>query len=236
MQCAYCVGWCGTSTTATATPSAKAACPGASSSARTWAPTARRQSKTGCGRKGLPSASARGAGGSDPAGQARRRAAPRRDGGRREAQRIPVGRHDQRLHVGHDRKELPGTGERAHAAGQQQQRVSGEGEAVRRGQEAGQEVAGVPGIPGRRSRPRRQGRNTSPQSPTGQWWSPPRPHHPRRLPPSRQARQGQAPSAAPEEVRPQERRGVGPPGEDAGRPGQLQQQRRSGPKGRGARL
>ena len=38
MRCAYCVGWCGTSTTTTATPSAKAACPGALSSARTWAP------------------------------------------------------------------------------------------------------------------------------------------------------------------------------------------------------
>ena len=38
MRCAYCVDWCWTSTTATATPSAKAACPGASSSARTWAP------------------------------------------------------------------------------------------------------------------------------------------------------------------------------------------------------
>ena len=38
MQCAYCLGWCGTSIIATAIPSAKAACPGASSSARTWAP------------------------------------------------------------------------------------------------------------------------------------------------------------------------------------------------------
>ena len=41
------------------------------------------------------------------------------------------------------------------------------------------------GIPGRRSRPSRgerdQGRNPSPQPPTGQWRSPPRPHHPRRL-------------------------------------------------------
>ena len=116
------------------------------------------------------------------------------------------------------------------------ERVSGEREAVRRGQEAGPEVAGVPGVPGRRSCPRRQGRNPSPQPPTGQWWSPPRPHHPWRLPPSGQAGQGQAPSAAPEEVRPQQRRGVGPPREDAGRPGQLQQQRRSRPKGRGVRL
>ena len=33
MRYAYCVGWCGTSTIATANPSAKAACPGASSSA-----------------------------------------------------------------------------------------------------------------------------------------------------------------------------------------------------------
>ena len=58
--------------------------------------------------------------------------------------------------------------------------------AIRRGQEAGQEVAGVPGIPGCRSRPSRgerdQGRNPSPQPPTGQWRSPPRPHHPWRLP------------------------------------------------------
>ena len=99
-----------------------------------------------------------------------------------------------------------------HAAGQQQQRVSSEGEAVRRGQEAGQEMAGVPGIPGRRSRPSRQGRNPSPQPPTGQWRSPPRPHHPWQLPRSRQAGQGQAPSAASEEVRPQQRRGVGPRG------------------------
>ena len=51
-------------------------------------------------------------------------------------------------------------------------------EAFRRGQEAGQEVAGVPGVPGRRSRPRRQGRNPSPQPPTGRWRSPPRPQHP----------------------------------------------------------
>ena len=56
----------------------------------------------------------------------------------------------------------------------------------------------------------------SPQPPTGQWWSPPRPHHPWRLPWSRQEGQGQAPSAAPEEVRPQQRRGLGPPWEDAG--------------------
>ena len=46
--------------------------------------------------------------------------------------------------MGHDREGVPGAGERAHAAGQQQQRVSWEGEAFRRGQEAGQEVAGVP--------------------------------------------------------------------------------------------
>ena len=72
---------------------------------------------------------------------------------------------------------VPGVGERAQAAGQQQ-RVSWAGVAFRRGQEAGQEVAGVPGVPGRRSRPRRQGRNPSPQPPTGQWWSPPRPRHP----------------------------------------------------------
>ena len=38
MRCAYCLGWCVTSTTATATPRAKAACQGALSSARTWAP------------------------------------------------------------------------------------------------------------------------------------------------------------------------------------------------------
>ena len=73
------------------------------------------------------------------------------------------GRLDQRLHVGHDGEGVPGAGERAHAAGQQQQQcLSWEGEAFRWGQEAGQEVAGVPGIPGRRSRPRRQGRNPSP--------------------------------------------------------------------------
>ena len=93
--------------------------------------------------------------------------------------------------------------------------------------------------PGCRSRPRRQGRNPSPQSPAAQWWTPPRLHHPWRLHPSRQADPGQAPSAAPEgpasPSRPQQRRGVGPPREDAGRPGQLQQQRRSR-KGRGARL
>ena len=69
---------------------------------------------------------------------------------------------DQRLLVGQDREEVPGGGERAHAAGQQQQRVPWEGEAFRRGQEAGQEMAGVPGIPGRRSRPSSQGRNPNP--------------------------------------------------------------------------
>ena len=117
--------------------------------------------------------------------------------------------------------------------------VSGDGEEVRRGQEEGPEVAGVPGVPGCRSRPRRQGRNPSPQSPTAQWWTPPRLHHPWRLHPSRQADPGQTPSAAPEGPaglsRPQQRHRVGPPREDAGRPGQLQQQRRSR-KGRGARL
>ena len=81
-----------------------------------------------------------------------------------------------------------------------------------------------------------KGGTPAPSPPPGQWRSPPGPHHPWGLPPSRQARQGQAPSAAPEEVRPQQRCGVGPPREDAGRPGQLQQQRRSRPKGRGARL
>ena len=69
--------------------------------------------------------------------------------------------------------------------------------------------------------------------------TPPRLHHPWRLHPSRQADPGQAPSAALEgragPSRPQQRRGVGPPREDASRPGQLQQQRRSR-KGRGARL
>ena len=48
MQRACCVGWLGTSTTATATPSAKAACPGASSSARTWGRTACWQWRSGC--------------------------------------------------------------------------------------------------------------------------------------------------------------------------------------------
>ena len=42
----------------------------------------------------------------------------------------------------------------------------------------------------------------SPQPPTGQWRSPPRPHHPWRLPRSRQEGQGQAPSAAPEKSGP----------------------------------
>ena len=64
-----------------------------------------------------------------------------------------------------NREEIPGAGERAHATGQQQQRVSWEGKAFRRRQGAGQEMAGVPGIPGRRSRPNRQGRNPSPQPP-----------------------------------------------------------------------
>ena len=101
-------------------------------------------------------------------------------------------------------------------------------------------MAGVPGIPGRQSRPSRgerdQGRNPSPQPPTGQWRSPPRPDQPWRLPRSRQEGQRQATSAAPEEVRPQQQRGVAPPWEDAGRPGQLQQQRRSRQKQRGPRL
>ena len=70
---------------------------------------------------------------------------------------------------------------------------------------------------------RSQGRNPSPQSPTGQWRSPPQPRHPWGLHPSRQADQGQDSSAAPESPagpsRPQQRRGVGPPREDAGRPG-----------------
>ena len=46
------MGCCGGSSTATAIPSAKAACPGASSSARTWARTACRQWRNGCGRRG----------------------------------------------------------------------------------------------------------------------------------------------------------------------------------------
>ena len=155
-------------------------------------------------------------------------------------QRVPVGRHDERLYMGHDRKEVPGTGERAHAAGQQQQRVPGEGEAICQGQEAGQEMAGVPGIPGRRSppKPRRTIPGTGPQppAPNGPVAVTTRSHHPWRLPRSRQEGQDQATSAAPEEVRPQQRRGVGSLGEDAGRPGQLQEQRRFRPKGRGPRL
>ena len=67
MLCTCCVGWCGVNTTATAIPSAKAACPGASSSARIWAPTACRQWKTGCRQKDTPTASATSAGGSGPA-------------------------------------------------------------------------------------------------------------------------------------------------------------------------
>ena len=84
-----------------------------------------------------------------------------------------------------------------------------------------------------------KGGTPAPSFPTAQWWSPSRLHHPWRLHPGRQADPGQVPSAAPEgpasPSRPQQRRGVGPPREDAGRPGQLQQQRRSR-KGRGARL
>ena len=125
-------------------------------------------------------------------------------------------------------KNFPEPGSERRLQGSSSSASPGEGEAVRRGQEAGPKVAGVPGVPGRRSRPRRQGRNPSCQPPTDR--SPPRPHHPRRLLPSRQADQGQAPSAAPEEVRPQQRRGVSPPREDAGRPGQLKRQRRSRPK------
>ena len=53
MQRKYCVGWFGNSTTATATPGGKAACPGASSSARTWPPTACRPWRTGCGQIGF---------------------------------------------------------------------------------------------------------------------------------------------------------------------------------------
>ena len=45
------------------------------------------------------------------------------------------------VRVGHDREGVPGARERAHATGQQQQRVSWEREAFRRGQEAGQEMA-----------------------------------------------------------------------------------------------
>ena len=66
MRHACCVGWFGTSTTATATPSAKAACPGASSSARTWGRTACGQWRSGCGRKGTSTASAASAGGPGP--------------------------------------------------------------------------------------------------------------------------------------------------------------------------
>ena len=66
MRHACCVGWFGTSTTATATPSAKAACPGASSSARTWGRTACGQWRSGCGQKRTSTASAAGAGGPGP--------------------------------------------------------------------------------------------------------------------------------------------------------------------------
>ena len=67
MRRAYCVGCCGGSSTATAIPSAKAACPGASSSARTWARAACGQRRSGCGRKGMSTASAASAGGPGPA-------------------------------------------------------------------------------------------------------------------------------------------------------------------------
>ena len=66
MRRAYCVGCCGGSNTATAIPGAKAACPGASSSARTWARTACGQWRSGCGREGMSTASATSAGGPGP--------------------------------------------------------------------------------------------------------------------------------------------------------------------------
>ena len=84
-----------------------------------------------------------------------------------------------------------------------------------------------------------KGGTPAPSPPRANGGHPPWLHHPWRLHPSRQADPGQVPSAAPEgpagPSRPQQRRGVGPPREDAGRPGQLQQQRRSR-KGRGARM
>ena len=113
-------------------------------------------------------------------------------------------------------KKFPEPGNERTLQGSSSSASPGKKKRFRRGQEAGQEMAGVPGIPRHRSRPSRQGRNPSPQPPTGQWRSPPRPHHPWRLPRSRREGQGQAPSAAPEEVRPQQRRGVGRPWEDAG--------------------
>ena len=67
MRRAYCVGCCGGSSTVTAIPSAKAACPGASSSARTWARTACGEWRSGCGQKGMSTASAASAGGPGPA-------------------------------------------------------------------------------------------------------------------------------------------------------------------------
>ena len=66
MRRAYRVGCWGGTTTATAIPSAKAACPGALISVRTWATTACRQWRTGCGLKGMRTASAASAGGSGP--------------------------------------------------------------------------------------------------------------------------------------------------------------------------
>ena len=89
----------------------------------------------------------------------------------------------------------------------------------KRGQEAGQEMAGVPGIPGRRSRPSRgerdQGRDPSPKPPTGQWRSPPCHTTVGAILEVAKKAKAQPRQLHLMKARPEQGRGVGPPWEDA---------------------
>ena len=226
------MGAAGASTTTTATPSAKAACPGASSSARTWAPTACRQWKTGCGWKDTPTASARSAGGSGPARTGPAKGPDGIDEDEKPNEypsgaRINVSIWDmiekkfpelgnERTLQGSNSSASPGKEKRS--AGDKKRdkkwREYQESLAAEAAQAAENETKG--GTPG-----------PNPQRTSGS-------HHPGHtslgdfLEVAKKAKaKRQAPSAAPEEVRTQQRRGVGPPWEDASRPSQLQQQRRS---------
>ena len=84
-------------------PQREGSMPEGSSSARIWAPTACRQWKTGCGWKDTPIASATSAGGSGPAETGPAKGCAPTGLMRTRTPGVPIGRYDQRLHVGHDR-------------------------------------------------------------------------------------------------------------------------------------
>ena len=237
MRHACCVGWSGTSTTATATPSVKAACPGASSSARTWGRTACGQWRSGCGRKATR--------------RWRTWTRPDRPGEGLRPDGIEEDETPNAYPSGASinvslwdmiEKNFPEPGSERRLQGSssaspgKEKRSAEDRKRDRRWREyheslAAEAAQGAKGAAPAPSPQRANGGHHPGHATLGDFMKVAKQTKakPRRL----LLRPQQAPAGP---SRPQQRRGVGPPREDASRPGQLQQQRRSRPKGRGARL